>query len=74
MIVLEGVMGGDDGFPVEIVRDNESGAFVLRATNEGGYADTEVNLEQLLSWLAKVSPGNINPEAIMARLAEMDGQ
>jgi len=44
-----------EGEPVELGR-LPNGRFTVTATNEGGYNATEVNLQELIEWVAKHSP------------------
>ena len=61
---LEGIRGGDTGFSVCLVRGTKSGRVKLRAINEGGFSCTEVDLLDLVLWLAQVVPGAIDSERV----------
>lgn len=45
-----GVRGGDDGFPVQLVRDEDTGRLVVRGVNEGGFACVDIDLADLFAW------------------------
>ena len=49
-MIMDGVREYGEGDPVELNRGRD-GRWVIRATNEGGYSATEVDLEDLLRWL-----------------------
>lgn len=70
--ILEGVRGGDDGFPVSICHDDATGRLMLRAINEGGYACTDVDLADLLAYLANLAPGDVNVDAVLDAVAAGD--
>ena len=48
---MDGVRGGEPGFAVELWR-TEKGRLVVRAYNEAGYACTDVDLWDILSWVS----------------------
>lgn len=48
---MKGVRGGEEGFPVELWRDEDSRRLVVRAVNEGGFACVDIDLADLLNWL-----------------------
>lgn len=54
-IVMCGVTEYAEESDVKLVK-KESGRYVVDATNEGGFNGTEVDLEQLLDWIAKNKP------------------
>ncbi len=57
LAVMDGVREyGSTGFPVELRRDDENGRLVVRAINEGGFSSTDVDLLDLLEWLAEHEP------------------
>src|SRR4051812_47603704 len=66
---LDGVRGGDTEFPVQLVR--EGGRLALRAINEGGLSPTEIDVEDLLLWLKRLSPAGINVDVIASALARL---
>ena len=47
---MEGVRGGEDGFPVELWRGDSGETFIV-VYNEAGYNSVEISLDDLLSWL-----------------------
>jgi hypothetical protein len=66
---LDGVRGGDTGFPVSLVRDRETGRIVLRAVNEGGFSCTDIDWQDLLVWLGRVTSGQVDADAINSAIA-----
>jgi hypothetical protein len=62
---MEGVRGGDTGFPVELVFEEESQRIMVRAINEGGYACTETDLFDLIAWLHNVAPEGVRIDAVI---------
>jgi hypothetical protein len=48
---MTGVRGGDEGFPVQLWRDDETGRLTIRAINEGGFACVDIDLSDLTNWL-----------------------
>jgi hypothetical protein len=65
---LTGVRGGEDGFPVELWRDDDTGRPVLLLINEAGYAGTDLDLFDLIAWLAS----DAGKEALAAFGQEVD--
>lgn len=61
---MHGVRGSDTGFPVQLFRDDETGRIVVRAINEGGYACTDVDLLDLISWLQSAIPEGLTVDAV----------
>ena len=55
---MEGVRGGDTGFPVQLYRDEETGRLVIRGINEGGFACVDIDLRDLARWFG------LDPDAI----------
>lgn len=51
LLELNDVRGGEEGFPVELWRDDDTGRIVVRAYNEAGYNATEIDLDDLWRWL-----------------------
>lgn len=52
-VTLTGVREYWEERPVTICKNEENGRLVIHATNEGGHNATEVDLRDLLGWLAK---------------------
>lgn len=48
---MAGVREHDEGFPVELCRDEKTERLVIRAFNEGGNNCTSVDLLDLVAWL-----------------------
>ena len=66
LLTLDGVKGGDTGFPVQIVLDGETRTLQLRSINEGGYACADVDFYDLLRFLESIAPGAIDADAVIA--------
>ena len=49
---MVGVREYAEGYPVELGRDDESGRLVIRATNECGCNCTDIDLQDIVAWLA----------------------
>lgn len=49
--VMDGVRGGEDGFPVELWRDDETGRLVVVAYTDAGYGLVTIDLPDLIGWL-----------------------
>lgn len=45
-----------EDFPVELWLDGDSGRYVVRAKNQGGYDVTHVDLFDLLGWCERNAP------------------
>lgn len=66
-IILEGVRGGEWnlGFPVRICRDDEdTGRLVVRGVNEAGFSCVDIDLLDLLNWLARRAPNSVDVDAV----------
>ncbi|TNC07340.1 hypothetical protein FF100_32605 [Methylobacterium terricola] len=63
-ITLHGVRGGEDGYPVQLCRDEDTGRFVVRAINEGGFSCVDVDFFDLLERVGKLTLGAIDARAI----------
>lgn len=48
---MNGVRGGEQGFPVELWRDDKTGRLLIVAFNEAGYSGVEIELLDVVSWL-----------------------
>jgi hypothetical protein len=72
-VVLEGVTGGDSGFPVLLLTDAESGQLVLRAINEGGFSCTDIDMLGVLRWVESLSPGSVNIDAAASAITARAG-
>lgn len=48
---MVGVRGGEDGFPVELWRDGQTGRLLLTAYCEAGHNCVEIDLWDVLKWL-----------------------
>lgn len=46
-----GVRGGEDGFPVQLWRDDNTGRLLILGFNEAGYASVEFDLWDVIDWL-----------------------
>ena len=68
---IPGVRGGDTGFPVQLVFEEESRRVMVRAINEGGYACTEIDLLDLVVWLHKVAPDGVHIDAVTTAIATL---
>lgn len=64
---LDGIRGGDTGFPVQLVR--EDGRLAVRAINEGGFSCTDVDLLDLVEWLHRLCPHGVNIDAVTSALS-----
>ena len=62
---MEGVRGGEEGFPVELWRCSESGRLQVVAFNEAGYSSVEIDLFDLLEWLRN-GPASLSADCIHA--------
>lgn len=60
---MEGVRGGDEGCPVFLAKDGDSGRLVVRGFNEGGFACVDIDIRDLLLWLSKRGTGAIDIDA-----------
>ncbi len=47
---LSSVRGGDDDFPPYVWLDENSGRYVIRAINEGGFACVDLDLFDIAQW------------------------
>jgi hypothetical protein len=65
---LDGVRGGDTGFPVQLIRDGASGRVMVRVVNEGGFACADVDLFDLLDWLNRIAANRIDADAVVRAL------
>ena len=61
---LENVRGRDNGFPVCLIRDGETGRLVIRGLNEGSFVCVDFDLLDLVEWLSGVCTHAINREEI----------
>lgn len=61
---LDGVRGGDEGFPVSLCMVD--GRLVLRGVNEGGFGVVEIDFSDLLRWLESLSPSSIKVDDLVA--------
>jgi hypothetical protein len=57
---LENVRGGESGFPVQLIVDGETGRWMIRGVNEGGFACVDIDLLDLVAWLSDLAPGAID--------------
>jgi hypothetical protein len=48
---MRGVRGGEEGFPVELWQDDDTGRLAVRAYNEAGYNSAEIDFDDLCRWL-----------------------
>lgn len=48
---IKGVHGGDDGCPIELWRDDDTGRLVIRGYNEAGYAAVDIDAIELATWM-----------------------
>ena len=51
--VMEGVREHSKGGPVQLLYNKESGRWIIRAENEGGHNETQVDFLDLVGWLYK---------------------
>jgi hypothetical protein len=56
---LPQIRGGDSGFPIQLVLDGETGRLVIRGINEGGCSCVDIDLFDLVGWLASAAPSGI---------------
>lgn len=66
---ISNVRGSEDGFPLLLWRDDESGRLVVRAFNQGGFAGVDIDLIDLVEWLSATAPGSIDGAALVSALA-----
>jgi hypothetical protein len=66
---LKNVRGGDTGFPVQLVKEEDTERIVLRAINEGGFACTDIDLFDLIDWLHRMAPEGVDVDAIARALS-----
>lgn len=52
--VMIGVREHSEGYPVELLYNDEAGRWVVQATNEGGHRVTTIDFEDLVQWIAKL--------------------
>ena len=71
---MEGVRGSDRGFPVQLVRTEDSGRLAIRGINEGGFSCVDVDLIDLLEWLRRMEPRGVDVDAITRALATVAAQ
>jgi hypothetical protein len=50
LLELKNVRGGEEGFPVELWTDDDSGRLVIRAYSEAGYNATDIDFDDLCRW------------------------
>ncbi len=67
-LICDGVRGGDTGYPVTIVCDDETNRLMLRAINEGGFACTDIDLLDFIEWLHRLAPNGVNVDEITRNL------
>lgn len=65
-VELENVRGGDEGFPMRLCSDEETGRLVIRRVNEGGFACIDIDFDDLVDWISRFSPEPIDATAIAA--------
>ncbi len=53
--VADGVRGGDQGFSVQICADEDTGRFVVRGFNEGGFSCVDIDLLDMVDWLFRLT-------------------
>ena len=63
---MDNVRGGEEGFPVSIYKDAESGRFVIRGLNEGGSSCVDIDLLDVVLWLTRETQGLINADSVTA--------
>ena len=49
---MDGVTGGEAGFPIELWRDDDTGRLVIRGYNESGFNVVDIDLNEVRVWLA----------------------
>lgn len=47
---------GDEPGEVEVWRDGKSGRLVMRAYNQGGHDCVDIDLRDVIDWLAQITP------------------
>lgn len=52
---MAGVRGGDCYYPVQLCRDDETGRFIVRRVQEGGFACVDIDLADLWCWLVEAT-------------------
>lgn len=70
--VMNGVRGGELGFPVSVCKDKDTGRLMIRGVNEGGFACVDIDLLDLVEWLTRVTEGRINAAAVNAAVASRE--
>ena len=68
---LDGVRGGDPGFPVQLCRYADTGRVVVRALNEDGFNCTDVDLLDLFEWFKRLETASIDLVAIDRALGRL---
>ena len=66
---LNDVRGGDTGFPVSLICEENSKRLMLRGINEGGFACVDIDLLDVVEWLHGIVPAGVNVDELASALA-----
>ena len=61
--IMDGVREHDEGFPVELWRDQETGRLAVVARNEGSHNSISLDLMDLVAWLRCGNRGELVDDA-----------
>lgn len=66
---MSGIRGGDTGFPVSLICDQDSNRLMLRGINEGGYGCVDIDLLDVVNWLHQVCPVGVDSNELARAIA-----
>ena len=73
-IELENVRGGEEGHPVQLCSDEETGRLIIRGVNEGGFACVDIDFDDLVRWISRFLPEPIDATTIAAAARQHSGR